>query len=99
MITANVLIVGRNREDVVRATEVLRARGYAASGETKDPEAIETLRNARVDIVVLGKGIEDKSRNRLIETAESTCPGVKIVEQFGGFENILPEVEAATNSQ
>lgn len=97
MITANVLIVGRNREDVVRATEVFRARDYVASGETKDPEANEKVRNARADTVVLGKRIEDKSRNRLIEAAESTCSGVKIVEQFGGFENIHSEVESATN--
>lgn len=97
--TANVLIVGRKSDEVARATEALKARGYAASGETEDPEALATMKNARVDIVVLGAGIDPESRNRLIETAESRCPGVKIVEQFGGFENILPEVEAARDSR
>lgn len=98
MITANVLVVGRKSDEVARATEALRTRGYAASGEISDDDAIETLRNARVDIVVLGRGIDADSRNRLIETANARCPGVKIVEQFGGFENVISEVEEAKNS-
>ncbi|WP_067477604.1 hypothetical protein [Nocardia amamiensis] len=65
----DLLIIGRSRNTVDAAVEQVRARGFTVRGVTTDDEALAALDTGEFGNLLIGGGVEKRSRTTLKERA------------------------------
>jgi hypothetical protein len=75
-----ILIIGRHQFIMDRVIPLLKEHNYNAFGVATDEEAIDFVKNNKVDAVLIGGGVEDASR-KLFHTEFITInPNIKIID-------------------
>ncbi|WP_194827096.1 hypothetical protein [Nocardia sp. XZ_19_231] len=77
MYTVDLLAVGRGREVVDAALGYVGGLGFRVLGSTTDDEALAILDHEQVHLLVIGGGVESKSRKTL--TARATERGTTVI--------------------
>jgi DNA-binding response OmpR family regulator len=90
-----VLVIGRHPDLMGTVESFLKGKGYATLGVTKDQDALNHLRTADIDVVLIGGGVELASRKTIRYFAETNRPNVKILEHNGGTFKLVELVEKA----
>lgn len=78
-----VLVIGRGRQIVDSVTATIRRHGFEALGTTTDDEALSHLGAQKIDLLVIGGGVEPSSRSVLKQRAAAT--GAPVLEKPLGF--------------
>jgi hypothetical protein len=73
-----VLVIGRGRRIVDAVVTAMGRRGIEGVGVTRDDEAFGHLDGGRIDLLVIGGGVQRASRRHLAKSAHSH--GVQVVE-------------------
>lgn len=87
-----ILVVGRQPEIMLKVKALLESAGYVPLGALVDGEAIELMKSADIDALLIGGGVEANSRASLIQAFKVAKPGRPIIEHFGGPHGLLDSV-------
>ncbi len=75
-----VLVIGRHQFIMNKVIEVLKNHNYKAFGVGIDKEAIDFVKNNKVDAVLIGGGVENESRILFDSAFKKVNPDIKIIE-------------------
>lgn len=84
-----VLVLGRQQAIMDEILPLIQSEGFEAVGVLTDQEAIANLRNGNFNVVVVGGGIENDSREKIRLTATET--NTKFLEIYGP-NSLLPKL-------
>jgi hypothetical protein len=90
-VSVRVLVIGREGHVVEAVLPVIRAHGIEAAGATADADAVEALDAGGVSLLIIGGGVEPRSRDTLRSKARSW--GAIVVETPLRDRNIDDYVE------
>lgn len=93
--SARVLVVGRHENLNDRVVAILKRHGFDTLACQEDEPALTALSKEPLDVLLLGGVIEPASRTKLLDAAEAHEPSVPVVEHFGGFHNLVRQIEQA----
>ncbi|WP_433196473.1 hypothetical protein ACQP1G_44370 [Nocardia sp. CA-107356] len=92
-----VLAIGRDRTVVNSATKLLRANGFATVGTVSDADALFALDTGEITNLIIGGGVEPKSRAALEQRAAAQHVTVHEAERGGrSIEEYLNDVVIPT---
>lgn len=83
---ARVLGIGRMQQVMDRVLGELRAAGYEAEGAIDDDEVVALAEQSRFDVLVIGGGVSQDDRARIIERVTAVSPGIAIAQPSGPGE-------------
>lgn len=88
-----IVFFGRNPSIMALVKNQMIAAGYTVEGFLEDDHLMKRLAAGGVSLLVLGGGVEDGPR----ETLRTYCStnGIKLLEHFGGPDQLLQNVRAA----
>jgi hypothetical protein len=75
-----ILVIGRHQFIMDRVIPLLKAHNYNAYSVATDQEAIDFVKNNKVDAVLIGGGVEDESRKLFHTEFISINPNIKIID-------------------
>lgn len=90
-----VFVLGRHPETLGKVLDFLRDNGYEADGHTENEEAFALFAQKVYDIVIVGGGVDTKTRNHIKKEFPATSPEIEFVEHYGDPTNLLGEIEEA----
>lgn len=96
--SARVLVVGRHENLMDRVVAILKRHGFEALACLEDESALRAIAAVTkepLDVVLLGSVIEPASRTKLLDAVHLQRPGMPVVEHFGGFHNLVKQIEQA----
>jgi DNA-binding response OmpR family regulator len=89
-----ILVVGRHPEIMHKVKALLESGGFTPIGAQTDEEAFALMRSAEPDALLLGGGVEQRSREVLAASFAEARPGRPVIEHFGGPHGLLDHVRS-----
>ena len=80
---ARVLAIGRMQQVMDHVLAELRAAGYEAEGAIDDDAVIAMAAASSFDVLVIGGGVSQDDRARIIERVTAASPGIAIAQPNG----------------
>ena len=88
-----ILVINRDRAILEQVLSMLEENGYQPTGKQKDEQVIIELMHYDYDVFLIGGDVQMSSREIFKRIIASSKPGLKIMEQFGGPENLLSLIQ------
>ncbi|MBK6629279.1 MAG: hypothetical protein IPJ87_03975 [Flavobacteriales bacterium] len=88
-----IVYFGRNASIMALVHHQLRSAGHAAEGFMEDAPLMARLEQGPTGLLILGGGVEEGPRQEL--RAFCASRGIRLLEHFGGPEQLLENVRAA----
>lgn len=89
-----ILVVGRHPDIMQKVRALLESGGFTPLSAHTDDEAIGLMRGAEPDALLLGGGVEPRSREALAAAFAEARPGRPVIEHFGGPHGLLEHVRS-----
>jgi DNA-binding response OmpR family regulator len=90
-----VFVLSRDAEVLESVLQFFRKMEYEADGETENEKALAVFPLKKYDIVVIGGGVDGKTRILLKKEFPKTSPDVEFVEHTSPPADLLKEIEEA----
>ena len=90
-----IFVLSRHTEMLENVLKFLRENGYEADGETDNEKATSSFQLKQYDIVIIGGGVDNKTRALLKSEFPKISPDVEFVEHYGDPANLLGEIKDA----
>ncbi|MCB9234685.1 MAG: hypothetical protein H6581_23740 [Bacteroidia bacterium] len=84
-----ILVADRHPEILEKVISMLEKNGYAPTGRLKDEQIIMELMMGEYEIFLIGGSVQMTSREVFKRILASSKPGMQIIEQYGGPENLV----------
>lgn len=91
---ARVLGIGRMQQVMDRVLAELRAAGYEAEGSIDDEAVVALASGHAFDVLVIGGGVSQPDRARIIERVTAVSPAIAVAQPSGPGE-VLAAVRQA----
>lgn len=91
-----VLIIGRHADMLAKVTDMLKLHGYNSIGKLTNDEAMLTFKSESIDAVIIGGGVDTKSRDFFHTEFPKINPHVKIIDAhpltvLSNLKNVFPD--------
>ncbi len=88
-----ILLLTRNPDLLARVMDQLRSAGFEVIGVTKDQDALNHLRETKLDLLLIGGGVEISSRKSVRYYTENNRLSIKILENHGSGAKLIEAVQ------
>jgi DNA-binding NarL/FixJ family response regulator len=85
-----ILYIGTHPEILETVVRLINSReGWTGIGVASTHKAIDVIASQKIDVVLLGCGLEKEVEDQLTATIGETNPQIKIVQHYGGGSGLL----------
>lgn len=90
-----ILVTSRNPEVMFRFESELEKAGFDVIGCLTDPDTVLHIKRSNFSGLVIGPGVNEKSRQKIVAALEKAKPGTEVIEEYSGNEDIARAVRRA----
>ena len=93
-----VLIIGRHQQIMDRVVTVLQGNSFEIYYSLTNQGAVDLLNQHKIDVVIIGGGVDIESREMLKSAFKTVNPNVKFLERFESLESLPIEINKLLES-
>jgi DNA-binding NtrC family response regulator len=86
-----ILVIGRHASMMRRVLDLLQLHGYNAIGKQENEEAIAAFKSEEFQVVIIGGGVDEESRELFHSEFSKINPQVKVIN--GHSQTVLSDLQ------